>query len=385
MKIKLQIFYILIIIGIQSDIFPCTIPVFRYAQINWQLDSYNLDIIFSDSLKKEHIRLLDELKAKSYEGDSTININIKYVDINKTFIDKKININNLPILNLYFPRSKRNKSIIWSGKLSKDNLNNIINSPARSELLKYLKSENVAVFLFLESGNEELDKKYYLILEKQLKILSESLSLPDSAFNVNGLPITEVDNHYFKIKFSIVKIPRNNIQEQIFNSILLKTEPDLKYFKSPIIYPVFGRGRMLYGLVGKGINIKNIKYACNSLLQWCSCTIKEENHGNDLLLFSDWQKSFDTIQYISEPIPNLSGLSEFITKDTLQTEYIENMPKTALINIESKDTNKQNISDSDLNVISHSKSLSLKSSIILTLIILFFLVVLITLIIKKRQ
>ena len=41
--------------------------------------------------------------------------------------------------------------------------------------------------------------------------------------------------------------------------MLLNTEDDLKTMKEPMAIPVFGRGRALYALVGKGINEETIE------------------------------------------------------------------------------------------------------------------------------
>ena len=68
-------------------------------------------------------------------------------------------------------------------------------------------------------------------------------------------------------------------KEEIFIQMLLGTEPDLAYVKRPIAFPVFGRGRVLYALVGRGIKPKLINSVCKGLIGWCSCTIKGPESG----------------------------------------------------------------------------------------------------------
>ena len=69
---------------------------------------------------------------------------------------------------------------------------------------------------------------------------------------------------------------------------LLSSEPDLHGRDEPMAFPVFGRGRVLYALVGAGVNADNVRHALDFLVGGCSCTIKRENPGVDLLLTADW-------------------------------------------------------------------------------------------------
>jgi hypothetical protein len=70
---------------------------------------------------------------------------------------------------------------------------------------------------------------------------------------------------------------------------LLNSEPDLhEYSDQPLAFPVFGRGIVLYALVGKGISPETIKSASSFIVGPCSCQVKEQNPGFDLLLSHDW-------------------------------------------------------------------------------------------------
>jgi hypothetical protein len=41
-------------------------------------------------------------------------------------------------------------------------------------------------------------------------------------------------------------------------------------------------------MVGEGISDANIYAACSFLVGWCSCQIKAQNPGVDLLMLADW-------------------------------------------------------------------------------------------------
>ncbi len=76
-------------------------------------------------------------------------------------------------------------------------------------------------------------------------------------------------------------------------------------------FPVFGRGRALYALVGDGIQEKNIREACESMLAWCSCEIKAQSPGTDLLIAADWSRPFGG-RMVKDPELPLTGLSGFL-------------------------------------------------------------------------
>jgi hypothetical protein len=54
------------------------------------------------------------------------------------------------------------------------------------------------------------------------------------------------------------------------------------------VFPVFGQGRVLYALVGAGINEMTIAETCGFLVGACSCQVKALNPGTDLLIWADW-------------------------------------------------------------------------------------------------
>jgi hypothetical protein len=70
--------------------------------------------------------------------------------------------------------------------------------------------------------------------------------------------------------------------------MLIGSEPDLAERSDVMLFPVFGRGRALLPLIGAGITEKNIYDAAAFLVGPCSCEIKEQNPGFDLLLSADW-------------------------------------------------------------------------------------------------
>ena len=90
--------------------------------------------------------------------------------------------------------------------------------------------------------------------------------------------------------FSVITIAVDNPAETVFREILLNSEDDLKDFDEPIAFPVFGRGRALPALVGKGINNDMIDEASTFLSGPCSCQVKRQNPGFDLMTSVNWDQ-----------------------------------------------------------------------------------------------
>ena len=90
--------------------------------------------------------------------------------------------------------------------------------------------------------------------------------------------------------------------------MLRGSEPDLRSFTDPIVVPVFGRGRTYYALVGKGIRGETIEENCQFLCGACSCQVKNENPGVDLLMAVNWSDKIGGSAMPEFVLPELTGI-----------------------------------------------------------------------------
>ena len=58
--------------------------------------------------------------------------------------------------------------------------------------------------------------------------------------------------------------------------------------KQPLLFGIFGRGRALPPFVGKDIERENLLACVDFVTGACSCTVKDQNPGVDLLIAQDW-------------------------------------------------------------------------------------------------
>jgi hypothetical protein len=141
------------------------------------------------------------------------------------------------------------------------------------------------VWLYLGAATEAPGQVTLDFLKSELTRMEQDLKLP-AASSPQGSPPESP-------RFSVIAISRTNPSEEFLIECLLASEPDLdtpEFARQPMVFPIFGQGRILYALVGAGITPQNIREACQFLVGPCSCQVKDLNPGFDLLLTADWRK-----------------------------------------------------------------------------------------------
>ncbi len=277
----------------------CDIPVFRYALERWPPDSYRLTINAHGALGKEHRAVLELLQKQELA-----NVLVTRQKSNA----KRKESSELPWMVLRAPVIAGHDRVIWSGRLTEANVKKMIDSPARQELARRLLSGAGVVWLLLESGNKARDDKAAEVLKKALADLSRALRL-----SLTDAPPDDPDPDDRKpIAFPIIRLTHADPAETVLVSMLMGTEGDLSdYAGQPMAFPVFGRGQVLWALVGKGINKNNIAEACEFLCGPCSCQVKAENPGADLLMMVDWEKHLEATEESEAtllPLVELTGV-----------------------------------------------------------------------------
>ena len=119
-----------------------------------------------------------------------------------------------------------------------------------------------------------------------------------------------------KIAFSIRRLSRKDPEEAVLRAMLLHLEEDLldeEFADKPMLFPVFGKGRVLPPLIAAGISEENALADCGYLCGPCSCQVKNQNPGMDLLVKADWLTSLEGSSVIVEKeLPPLTGVEDLI-------------------------------------------------------------------------
>ncbi len=283
---------LVVLVGLYSgelSISACTTPVYEYALLNWPADPYGIFVFHRGDLSREEQAEIEELKRSPAEPV------VRLVDVQADLDEPARRLwerqgeVTLPWMVVCRPSPPGRERVAWTGSLNRENVQRVLDSPMRQEIARRILHGDGAVWIFLESGVRDKDDEAARLLESELKRLSKIVRpVYPIATETQAAEAVEATTGE-AVHFSMMRLARDNFEEKFLIDLLLDSEPDLRGLAEPMTFPMFGRGRVLYALVGKGIHAGNIHEACTFLVEGCSCIVKAENPGSDLLMAVDWQ------------------------------------------------------------------------------------------------
>ncbi len=326
----------------------CVLPVFRYAIERWTADPYETVVFFRDTIRGGDSATLAGLLESSsnarVHGDllgfkdsgrrsGTANMDVVLVNVNDSLerwvtpIWEEYKGYELPMAVVRYPYESGVNVAVWTGPLKNVPVQPLIQSPIRTELSRRLLGGESGVWILLESEDRRKNRTAEKTLKAGIKKAEAEIELPE-------IPTEELPGWYdpesgpaLAIKFSVLHLSRSDPAEHFFISQLLKTEVGLDAYDGPIAFLVYGRGRALFSLKGEDLTIDNMISASRFLSGACSCTIKEQNPGVDLLMAVDWDAGI-TVEYVPEiDLPPLAGFSEMIDAQENATESVAGDPE----------------------------------------------------------
>lgn len=299
----------------------CSIPVFRYALERWELGPYEVICFHRGELTsddKANLKRLQEPSPRANVALLDIDLDGEVPKGYQQFWERFAGKETKPLLMVRKLDSDLKTAPIWTGTLDADNVQKILESPARRQLVRRLSGGDSTVFLLLESGNKTADDAAAQMLERELANLRERIELPEQSTEGPQLRFALP----LRVGFTVVRINRKDPQEEVFIPMLLNSEDELLTVTGPIAFPVFGRGRLLCSLQGTDLAKENLTSVVRFLCGACSCQVKELNPGVDLLIAADWLEILESLSVnadLTEQItrPVLAGLEFFDDKQTL--------------------------------------------------------------------
>lgn len=285
--------FLLILVLSAANAVACSVPVFRYALEHWAPDAYQVEVIHHGTLSDEEQALVRQLAAAK-----TTNITLKQSEAGT----------GTTRLVVKHPASLAQPREVWSTTLTAESVQALLDSPLRQEVATKLAEGDSAVWVLLESGDKAKDDPAAQLLERELQRLASTMELPalDDQDIKNGL--VSVPDEGLRLSFPLLRLSRHDPAEAFLIQSLLAAEEGLAEVSEPMAFPIFGRGRVLYALVGKGIRADNLGQAAKFLIGSCSCQIKEQNPGIDLVMSADWKKLLKTDTLLDEELPKLSDI-----------------------------------------------------------------------------
>ncbi|HVR73776.1 MAG TPA: hypothetical protein VMT52_05565 [Planctomycetota bacterium] len=307
-----------------STAHACQVPVFRYALERWESSPYEVVLLHVGPLRAEEEALIARLRALGLDGvpgtPGPANFHVKTLDSAAPPDSSTLPLEPLrgqvregaPLLALRAPPRAEDGpagAVLWTGPLSARVVEAIADSPARREVARRILGGESAVWVLIESGDAAKDDEAWRTLERESEALEKTLKLPDMEAIRKDAEYNADTAISLRLAFSTLRVSRGDEREELFIACLESVEPDLASLRQePIALPVFGRGRALYGLTGKGIHADTIREACALLVGPCACTIKEQNPGCDIILAADWKGGIEGSVVPPPVVPDLPGL-----------------------------------------------------------------------------
>jgi hypothetical protein len=298
----------------------CSTPVYRYAMYRWFPAPYRVIYMHDSEPGEADLKLHAAIEAYGdYDKKKFANVGLMLTDLRKnpdlkgwpSFIKKAWEEGNDGTLPSYMVLSPLG-DVLHLGKLDAAEVKSLIESPARSQIMKYLAEGKTCAYVLLTSS----DKKKNAAAEEIVKKAIKAVDSGEIEFYDGELPYwyDEEDDKEKddgkeekpkKSKHSIgfVKVERDSQIERWLVRSLLATELDLKEIDEPMVFAVFGRGRAFPPFLGKGITYDNMLDYFSEVTGACSCTVKDQNPGIDLPMLNDWDA-------VAEAMANRYGSEE---------------------------------------------------------------------------
>jgi len=289
----------------------CPIPVYQYALEHWPADPYTLEVALAENLSGEELAAWKSLQELQKSEKRDINLEIRTAKTESAQSKPAASSK----LRLFYPNRSRNKLPLWEAALNPANVAALLDSPLRQKISKALAMRTSVVWILMLSDNPRQDKKTKRMVEENIEQLRAAIVIPEQA-DWGG----ELMNLDFEVEFKLFTVSRKDPAEKVFLSMLLGSEPDLAsdYHDEALLFPIFGRGLLLYALVAEGINSWTLSKAVGFLTGSCSCQVKAANPGLDLLLKMPWN---DVVEPMTPPsVGGQVGADQFFRAQAAQQE-----------------------------------------------------------------
>ena len=292
-RLRASLLVWLTLASVASVACACNIPVFRYALERWRPDPCDIVVFFEGELTPSQESLVDALNPTSETNLQVANVkivrsNLKDPEAPFASLWQTISRNDRNSLPYVVVRTKLGPGQVingWHGPLQNIADNRLLQSPSRRELGRRLLAGHSVVWILVTSKDREKTANARQLLSENLEPLSNKIELPDGI----GLPGSELHSEIpLLLKFSMIEIDHDDPKEEFLTQLFNGFQPEAVAEDEPLIVPVFGRGRALEVIPAGEMTPRLMEDLTGFLSGACSCQVKEQNPGFDLLLSVDW-------------------------------------------------------------------------------------------------
>ena|GEM_PF-176060 len=319
----------------------CDTPVYRYAMYRWPPAPYHVLYFHRgspDGKDGEVNRLLDEAGARA----APANVALESIDVSKDetlkLLPEEVRAvweahrqDALPRHVVLAPRMGE----LWSGRLDLAGAHRLLDSPLRKKIAQLLHDGHAAVLVLVPGSDAQATRKAEQAASEAIAQVAAGghapspssavepgrSTSPGAAEAADSTPGSGVAPHAGQgdspglgldpsnpgdvakpLRLALVKLDRKDPGEEwlLRNLLAMQKIPPEKE-KEPLLYAIFGRGRAMGPCIGDQINRDSIDELVAFLGGACSCVIKDQNPGLDLLFTWDWEATAEHLAQNEEP------------------------------------------------------------------------------------
>jgi hypothetical protein len=270
----------------------CDTPVYRYAMYRWLPAPYELYYFYEGQPDAAGEKVQAAVEALTLNVKPAANLALFPVDLQKdqelTGIPPDVKDawgKRAPQPTPWYLISSPVGMHMFGGTITESEIASLIDSPLRQEIGKSLELGQAGVYLLLTCDNAAANEA----AEKEIRGVLDEVATGKIALYAAPQAAPEDDAPKSPaVEFGFLKVARHDAAEKWLVECLLALEPDLRASTEPVVFLVYGRGRALFSCLGKGIQRNNLIQDVEFISGACSCTVKEQNPGVDLLIRYDW-------------------------------------------------------------------------------------------------
>lgn len=316
---------------VAAPVMACDTPVYRYAMYRWTPTPYEVYFFHEDFFEEKKYHPRDTQLHRALEraaADADLPANVALFPVNvfadqnlrgvppdvRRLWDKQVD-KSLPKYMIVSPRG----SHVFTGGLTASDIPSFVASPTRARINHLLAEGRAGVFVLLTGKDEQANISAAKVLDELARdVAAGNVELymgpkpnfgEPSPVHPRAKPLADPTVSAIKInadasedspehQIGVVKLARNDPQERWLVEMLLTIESDLKdeeFEDQPMIFVAYGRARALPPYIGKGITRNNLLDVLDFITSACSCTVKEQNPGVDLLTRYDWDAAAEKL------------------------------------------------------------------------------------------
>lgn len=268
----------------------CAVPVYRYMLERWQRDFYRTYYFYRAEEDEGDRKVNDFLEDAGSSFGSHVNLTFRAAEVSTVTGDavavedrelwSEHRSDKLPFHLVLSPRD----TVLFRGRLDLPTAKAIIHSPMKTRIARELCAGKGGLLFLLAGPDHEENKK--------------------AGEDVRWVLATA--KREYRLDVGFLRLPRNDPKEKWLVRSLLDLVEEAPHKKQCMVFGICGRGRVLTACIGEGITRRNIVECVGIMNGDCSCDLRFQGAGMDLLTDWDWEGAIATLPPITlEPLQSV--------------------------------------------------------------------------------